>query len=165
MPINREKYHEAILYLCKKLGGEIRGRKKLAKLLYFVDFDYYEKNGTSITGDTYYALPMGPFPTMLEKITHSMEKSGELKIESVEEFGSQYSPTEIYRCSTTCPPSKRLSNDEKQMLDRVAKKYGNLNGKQLEDLSHQEAPYIATELQKEIPYELAYYRGTEFVEV
>lgn len=165
MPINREKYHEVILYLCKKLGGEIKGKKKLAKLLYFVDFDYYEKNGQSITGDTYYALPMGPFPTTLEKITHSMKKDGELKIESVEEFGPQYSPTEIYRCATECPSTTHLSNEEKQMLDRVAKKYGDLSGKQLEDLSHQEAPYVATELQKEIPYELTYYRGTEFVEV
>jgi uncharacterized phage-associated protein len=163
MPINREKYQEAILYLCQKLGGEIRGKKKLAKLLYFADFDYYEKNGQSITGDVYKALPMGPFPTALEQITHSMEKEGDLKIESVEEFGPQYIPTEIYRCLTTA--TTRLTDDEKQMLDRIVKKYGALSGKQLEDLSHQEAPYVATEVPKEIPYELAYYRGTEFTEV
>ena len=41
-------------------------------------------------------------------------------------------------------------------------KYGHLNRKQLEELSHAEAPYIGTELRKEIPYELAFYRGTEF---
>ena len=48
------------------------------------------------------------------------------------------------------------------MLDRIAIKYGQLNGKQLEELSHAEAPFIGTELKKEIPYELAFYRGTDF---
>lgn len=165
MSVNKVKYQEAILYLCQKLGGEIRGKKKLAKLLYFVDFDFYEKNDQSITGDTYYALPMGPFPTMLEKMTRAMEKNGSLKVESVEEFGPDYAPTDIYRCMTTRPSAVHLTTEEKKMLDRVVKKYGSLTGKQLEELSHQEAPYIATELKKEIPFELAYYRGTEFVEV
>jgi len=162
MLINKKKYQEVILYLCQKLGGEIRGKKKLAKLLYFADFDYYEKNGQSITGDIYFALPMGPFPTSLEKITQSMGQNGELKIENIEEFGSQYAPTEVYRCTKKNFLSVQLSVSEKQMLDRIIKKYGGLTGKQLEELSHQEAPYLATEVQKEIPYELAYYRGTEF---
>ncbi|MDO8617920.1 MAG: Panacea domain-containing protein [Candidatus Uhrbacteria bacterium] len=165
MPINKEKYQEAILYLCQQLDGEIKGKKKLAKLLYFADFDYYEKNGQPITGDIYYALPMGPFPTSLEKVIHSMEKNGELKIESVEEFGAEYAPTEIYHCVARHPSVSHLSSEEKLMLDRIAKKYGGLTGKQLEELSHQEAPYVATDIQKKIPYELAYYRGTEFVEV
>ncbi len=43
MTLKKDKYQEVILYLCQKLGGEIRGKKKLAKLLYFVDFDFYEK--------------------------------------------------------------------------------------------------------------------------
>jgi len=41
--ISEKKYKEIILYLAEKLGGEIRGKKKLAKLLYFVDFDFFFK--------------------------------------------------------------------------------------------------------------------------
>ncbi len=48
------------------------------------------------------------------------------------------------------------------MLERIVKKYGGLSGKQLEELSHGEAPYVASGLNEVIPYELAYYRGTEF---
>ena len=65
MAIATKKYKEAIVYLCDQLGGEIRGKKKLAKLLYYMDFDHYEKNHKSITGDIYKALPMGPFPTAM----------------------------------------------------------------------------------------------------
>ena len=38
--ISEKKYKEVILCLAEKLGGEIKGKKKLAKLLYFVDFRY-----------------------------------------------------------------------------------------------------------------------------
>jgi uncharacterized phage-associated protein len=48
------------------------------------------------------------------------------------------------------------------MLDRVIARYGQLNGKQLEDLTHAEAPYIGTEPSQTIAYELSSYRGTDF---
>lgn len=160
MPLNNKKYENAVLYLCQKLDGEIRGKKKLAKLLYFADFDFYEKYARSITGDVYKALPMGPFPASLEQMTSKLSEANSLDIESVENGGS-FNPTEVYRAKSS-PDTSALSDEEMSMLDRVALKYGHLNGKQLEDLSHAEAPYIGTELREEIPYELAYYRGTDF---
>lgn len=169
MPPNQKKYEEAILCLCQGLGGTIKGKKKLAKLLYFADFDFYELNGEPITGDTYYALPMGPFPTNLDTITSSMKAGGKLAVDSIEEFGPGYIRTEVYRRTDSADAFPHLSNQERRMIERTAKKYGALTGKQLEDLSHQEAPYIAvyasTGPQQEIPYELAYYRGTDFSDV
>ena len=160
MTINKKKYENAVLYLCEKLNGEIRGKKKLAKLLYFADFDFYEKNQKSITGDIYRALPMGPFPITLDTLTETMTKSKTIAIDQVEEREG-YNPTEVYR-SLGKPDMTVFDKGETDMLDRIAVKYGHLNGKQLEELSHAEAPYIGTELKKEIPYELAFYRGTDF---
>lgn len=160
MPINTKKYKNTVLYLCQKLNGEIRGKKKLAKLLYFADFDFYEKYAKSITGDTYFALPMGPFPTRLEEMTAQLSKADVLEIRS-EENGGTFHPTEVYRAKAE-PDISALTEEERSMLDRVVMKYGQLNGKQLEELSHAEAPYIGTELSEEIPYELAYYRETDF---
>lgn len=160
MPLHQEKYQNVILYLCQKLQGEIRGKKKLAKLLYFADFDFYEKYARSITGDAYRALPMGPFPASLEEITAHLSKKNALDIESVENGGT-FHPTEVYRAKSN-PDISKLSEEERSMLDRIALKYGHLNGKQLEELSHAEAPYIGTELREKIPYELTYYRGTDF---
>ena len=160
MSLHKKKYRNAILYLCQKLKGEVRGKKKLAKLLYFADFDFYEKTQKSITGDTYRALPMGPFPTTLEEITSEMTKKNFLEIEQIEEREG-YNPTEVYKCLAN-PDLSVFDEEEKKMLDRIITKYGHLTGKQLEELSHAEAPYIGTELRKEIPYELAFYRGTDF---
>ena len=160
MSIEQKKYRNAILYLCSKLRGEVRGKKKLAKLLYFADFDLYEKSQRSITGDTYLAFPMGPMPFALEEITAEMAKENVLGIERIEEREG-YNPTEVYSALAE-PDLSVFDAEEKNMLDRIVLKYGNLTGKQLEELSHAEAPYIGTELRKEIAYELAFYRGTDF---
>ncbi|MEK7582284.1 MAG: Panacea domain-containing protein [Patescibacteria group bacterium] len=160
MSLHRKKYQNAVLYLCQKLKGEVRGKKKLAKLLYFADFDFYEKVQKSITGDVYHAFPMGPVPSALEEITVEMTKKKMLGVEQVKEHEG-YNATEIYKCLIN-PDLSVFDEEEKKMLDRIVVKYGHLTGKQLEELSHAEAPYVGTELRKEIPYELAFYRGTDF---
>ena len=160
MTLHTEKYKQVILYLCSKLGKEVRGKKKLAKLLYFVDFDFFEKNQKYFTGDKYKAFPMGPFPVSMEKITKEMVKEKILNIKSVGERNG-YIATEVYTCLKD-PKDSAFSKEEKEMLNRVITKYGNLNGKQLEDLTHAEAPFCGTKQNEEIFYELAFYRGTDF---
>jgi len=155
--IREKKYKEVILYLAEKLGGEIKGKKKLAKLLYFVDFDFYEKFQKSLTGDVYKALPMGPFPVTMEKVLADMVNEKKIIIKLKKER-ADYNPTEIYRAEKKT--EENFSKEEQKILDRVVLKYGHLSGKQLEDLSHAEAPYIGTAPNQEIAYELAFYRGT-----
>ena len=160
MAIHKTKYQQIILYLCQKLGGELKGKKILAKLLYFVDFDLYEKSQKGVTGEKYFAYPMGPFPETLENITKDMADNKLINIRQ-DKGVNGYNPTEVYKCLVE-PDLSIFDEEEKKMLDRIVLKYGNLSGKQLEELSHAEAPYIGTELKKEIPYELAFYRGTDF---
>ena len=162
MSLQKGKYQNAVLYLCQKLGGELRGKKKLAKLLYYVDFDLYEKRQKPLTGATYKALPMGPFPTGLESVINEMEKKGLISVKQVDEHKG-YIATEVYKCLVE-PKVSVFDKEELEMLDRVATKYGHLNGRQLEQLSHIEAPYVGTKLRDEIPYELAFYRGTNFAD-
>jgi uncharacterized phage-associated protein len=158
--VNEKKYKEVILYLAEKLGGEIKGKKKLAKLLYFVDFDFFEKTQKYFIGDKYKALPMGPFPVSMDKITKEMVKEKILNIKNVSERDG-YIATEIYT-SLKEPKVYSFGEEEIKMLDRVIMKYGHLNGKQLEDLTHAEAPFSGTKQNEEIFYELAFYRGTDF---
>jgi uncharacterized phage-associated protein len=160
MILNQEKYQNTILYLCQNLGGQVQGKKKLAKLLYFVDFDMYENGNVSITGDMYKKLPMGPFPSTLEDITSAMVQAGNLTV--IKKEGTDgYLPTEVYS-STQKANVSIFDENEIKMLHRVVAKYGKLTGKQLEDLSHAEAPFVGTNLKEEIPYELTFYRGTDF---
>ena len=161
MALNRKKYQNAVLYLCWKLGGEIRGKKKLAKLLYFADFDFYEKYQKSITGDIYKAYPKGPLPSALNEIIDRLSKKNAIKVKTVQEWGEEYAPTEVYK-GVAQPDTGIFQREEIQILDRVIKHYGSLNGEQLAELSHAEAPYSAAEPYEKIPYEFTYYRGTDF---
>mgnify|MGYP001591214234 FL=1 len=77
------------------------------------------------------------------------------------ELGNGYNPIEVYS-SLAEPDELILDIEERRMLDRVAIKYGQLNGKQLGELSHAEAPYVGTKPGEDISYELAFYRGTDF---
>lgn len=160
MPINIEKYKNTILYLANKLGGKIKGKKKLAKLLYFVDFDFFEKYENSITGTTYKHLPMGPVPSNLIETLDLLKKEDSLDIQ-IEDLGESMIPMEVYTAKIQA--NKEIFNQQEiEMLDRIINKYGGLNGGQLEQLSHAEAPFNATKLGEEIPYELSFYRETDF---
>jgi hypothetical protein len=48
MVLDKEKYKDAFLYLLCALG-KIEGKKKVCKLFYFLDFDYYESYEPSTT--------------------------------------------------------------------------------------------------------------------
>ena len=49
-----EVFRQVILYVLNKVGNEPNvGEKVLHKLLYFIDFDYYEKFEENLMGETY----------------------------------------------------------------------------------------------------------------
>lgn len=163
--IDTKKYENAILYLCEELGGSLQGKKKLAKLLYFIDFDRYEykESSKSVTGDIYKSWKMGPVPSHFVQVIENMQKTGILKVAETESANG-YLPAATYS-SNTKPDMSVFDKDDICILERVVSRYGRLNGKQLEDLTHTEAPYVGTDLNDEIAYELAFYRGTDFSDV
>lgn len=160
--ISEKKYTNAILFLCKELGGSIVGKKKLYKLLYYIDFDNYEYKESmhSITGDKYLAWEMGPVPCDRGKIIDEMEKKGLIAREEVPVSDGIRNATKYTALKE--PDLKVFSSDEIFIMDHVAKKYGRLTGKQLETLTHSEAPYIGTKPNDIIDYGLAFYRETTF---
>ncbi|MDR1440287.1 MAG: SocA family protein [Clostridiales bacterium] len=164
--INEAKYENAILYFCSQLGGALRGRKKLAKLLYYADFDSYEykESMQSVTGDSYTVLEMGPVPDNYKSVLLRLARAGQIEISRESEMPGG-KPTEVYALAHSAAPNMLVfSEDERFVLARVAKKYGRLNGRQLEALTHAEAPYLATEPNCKIEYGLAFYRGTDFAD-
>jgi uncharacterized phage-associated protein len=144
------------------LGGKIEGKIKLAKLLYYVDFDHfqYKESMKSITGDTYIAKEMGPVPARLDDVIDYSVRSGKLEIETTQLFGLS-NEINIFN-------AKQLTNlrpfllDEQLIIRLDARRLGHYNGAQLTGLSHHEAPFVATPLGSRIDYELAFYREEKF---
>jgi len=159
--LSEEKYKNVILYLAGKVGsGSVRGKKKIYKLLYFLDFDFFEKYEKPITGDIYHKLQMGPAPAYFNVLADELKKEGLLNIKK-RKTGSGYRDTIVYKALSD--PDMRVFNEEEiKMLKRIVKKYGKKTGTELEAITHKEAPYLAVEEGEEIPLELAHYRGTVF---
>lgn len=157
MLLDTKKYKAAFLYLVCGLG-KIEGKKKACKLLYFLDFDYYEAYETPFTGETYVSYKMGPFPQYFQPLAEEMQKEGLIRIESRKR--EEWHENETVTYSPIGTLDYLWTEQERNMLDRIAKKYGVLSGGELEDLTHAEAPYNAVDLNEVIPYEFSFYRGT-----
>ena len=72
-----KKFKEVLLYILNKVGAKPNiGETALYKLLYFIDFDFYEKYETQLTGAKYIKNYYGPTPIEFEKIVEGMEKRG-----------------------------------------------------------------------------------------
>lgn len=156
--LDEKKYKNAILYFCKNVGKRgVWGKKKFYKLFYYLDFDFFEQNEKPITGDVYYKLPMGPAPAYFDAMVKDLTNEQKVLI-TKRPTGVGYNDTVVYT-SSVIPDMSVFSEAEKKMLKAVVRKYGSLSGTQLEDLSHNEAPYKAVEDGEEIPLELAHYRG------
>lgn len=159
--LNEKKYQNAILYFTSNIGqGAVWGKKKLYKLFYFLDFDFFEKYEKPITGDIYHKLQMGPAPSYFDAIAEELKKKGSIDISS-RTTGAGYNNTIVYK-ALKLPDMSVFTQDEINMLKRIIKLYGDKTGLELETLTHKEAPYLAVEDGEEIPYELAHYRGTDF---
>ena len=155
--LNKEKYKEAVLYIANTLK-KIEGMKKAYKLLYFLDFDFYEAYGKPFTGEKYKSLQMGPVPMYFTGIIDELIKEKKIRLEK-----KRMSPTHEYDAIVYQPlkkPTFRFSTQEKKMLNRIIRLYGSRTGKELEKLTHSEAPYNAVELHQVIPYEYSIYRDT-----
>lgn len=155
--LDKEKYKAAFLYIAQSLG-KIEGMKKAYKLFYFLDFDFYEAYGRPFTGDVYKSLQMGPVPIYFPSVTGELVMEGKIRIDH-----QKTSPTHEFDTNIYVPLAKvnySFTDEEKKMLDRIVKLYGSQSGKNLENMSHSEAPYNAVEVGQIIPYEYAIYRDT-----
>ncbi len=160
--MDKTKFKNVILYFTSRAGDAgLQGKVKLAKLLYFADFDFFELYERPLTGAIYRALRMGPCPEKLDAVLDEMIKGDKtLAVDRVE--GGYTNPLVIFRASALIKPEKIFKKEELEMLGFVYHKYSQFNGRELHDISSQEAPFNAVVQGEVMPYELSFYRGKDF---
>ena len=154
--INEKKYKNVVLFFAKKVRNGTLGKLKMMKLLYFLDFDFFEKYGKSVTGDAYLRFENGPVPQMAEKILKEMTGK-DIKI-TKQKIADGYNDRQLIE------PLKDFdlnlfSKEELTMLEEVAEKWEKFSGSEMKMATHGEAPWIATAPNGIIDYNLAYYRN------
>ena len=154
--IDQKKYKNTIIFFAQKIQNGTLGKLKLMKLLYYLDFDFFEKYGRSVTGDQYYRFEMGPVPKMAEKILKGMDGK-EIKI-THRKVADGYNDQQHLEALIDFDLNVS-SKEELVMLEEVATKWDKFTGSEMRDASHGEAPWIASRPNEVIDYNLTYYRN------
>lgn len=154
-----DKFKQVLLYILEKVGGKPNiGLTVLYKLLYFMDFDYYEKYEEQLMGLTYIKNHHGPTPKEFIKVVEEMKKVGEL-----EEVKSQYFKYEQrkYLPRVTADLSK-FNGRELEMIDSVLSRFSDKSAKELSEYSHGDVPWMTHEEGELISYESVFYRNDPY---
>lgn len=155
---NIEKFKQVFLYILKKVGAKPNvGQTVLYKLLYFIDFDYYELFETQLMGLRYIKNHYGPSPVAFAKLVKEMEKDEELEIIKTKRFDhdmTKYLPL-------VEPDLSLLSAKELAHIDKVLAKHSDKSAKELSEFSHKDIPWISADEQAPIEYEAVFYRNED----
>jgi transcriptional regulator with XRE-family HTH domain len=154
--IKPEKLREVLLYILEKVGAKSNvGETVLYKLLYFIDFDYYEKTGQSITGLTYICNHYGPTPAVEFKgVVEGMEEADELERVNTKYFNNvqrKYLPNKKSSL-------KNLTAGEIKHIDETLARLSDKSVSELTELSHYDTPWLVAKQGKKIDYRDVFYR-------
>ena len=156
---NFQKFKEVLLYILARVGARPNiGETVLYKILYFIDFNYYEKYEEQLIGATYIKNKYGPTPTHFHKLIESMKKSGDLVRVAKEYYN--YPQTKYLPCRK--PDISKLSATELDTINDVLNRLGEMNATQISEYSHKDIPWITTEDGDQIKYESVFYRSPEY---
>ena len=155
---NVKKFKEVLLYVLSKVGAKPNiGETALYKLLYFIDFDFYEKFEEQLTGAHYIKNHYGPTPVEFKKIVENME--GKKEIERVKSSYFQYEQKKYLPRRE--PDLKSLSAQEIKHIDEVLARLSDKNANELSDYSHNDVPWKVHKSGEIISYESVFYRDSE----
>lgn len=150
-----DKFKQVLLYVLGKTAGKPNiGMTALYKLLYFIDFDYYEKYEEQLMGLTYIKNHYGPTPREFVKVVEQMKGNEEL--EEVVSKHFQYEQKKFLPHKD--PDLNKLTARELEMVDSVLARYGDMTATQLTSISHEDTPWAVADDGANIDYEHVFYR-------
>lgn len=151
---NMEKFKEVLLYILNKVGSKPNvGETVIYKLLYFIDFDFYEKYEEQLVGATYVKNNYGPTPLEFQKIVEQMADRELVRVKSTYFNFPQTKYLPLRR-----PDLTKLRANEIEVIDNVLNKLSDMNASQISDYSHDDVPWLTTKDDGIIEYESAFYR-------
>ncbi len=151
---NLEKFKEVLLYILGKVGSKPNvGQTVLYKLLYYIDFDFYERYEEQLIGATYMKNHHGPTPKEFIKIVEEMEGEDLIRVDD-EYF--KYPQTKYL--PKRKPDLTKLKAHEIKMIDEVIERLSDLNATEIREYSHNDVPWQTTEEGEVIDYESVFYR-------
>ncbi|TET47829.1 DUF4065 domain-containing protein [candidate division TA06 bacterium] len=153
--LNREKFRQVLLYVLERCGARSNvGESVIYKLLYFIDFNFYELYEQHLTGEAYRKISFGPAPCHFSEIVEKMIEKGELKKIAAEYHGKRqkkYIPQ-------VKPDLSKLDGRELEVIDSAIDRLSSMNASSIIDYAHEDIPCQVTDDKEIIDYESVFYR-------
>lgn len=153
------KFQQVLLYVLTQVGFKPNvGEAVLHKLLYFIDFDYYERFEENLTGVTYVRSASGPAILALGDVLKQMQER-----EYLEPIKSKhYTRLQKKYLPLVLPDLSILSAREIKHVDQVLAHLGHMDARNLETYSRGDLPWKAAKPGKAISYEAVFYRDEKY---
>lgn len=146
-----KKFDELLVYIAEKSKDDPKlGDKKLNKLLYFADMTAYRRTGKPITGAAYQHEEHGPIARPLKKARRSL-KGKRLAVKKREYHGYPQTVT----VALDDPDPSVFTEEELAIVDEILDAYKDMDGKEMEDIAHQEPGWQMTVDGEAMPYRYA----------
>ena len=156
--LDEVKFKEVLLYVLSQTANRPNvGETVLYKLLYFCDFNYYEKYREPMTGATYIKNHFGPTPTDFKKIVQQS-----LGKEIVVDKNKYHGFTQTRYLALKAPDLRKINGAQKEVIDDVIAKLASMSAKQISEYSHDDTPWLTTKDGEEIDYQLVFYRSPAY---
>jgi len=151
---NLDKFKEVLLYVLNRVGSKSNiGETVLYKLLYFIDFDFYEQYEEQLVGASYIKNRYGPTPVEFKEIIK------EMKDKELVEIRNKYFQYDQRKYLPLRPANLTLLKaNEIKIIDEVLEKLSDMNAQQISDYSHNDVPWRTTDNGDIIDYESVFYR-------
>ena len=151
---NLQKFKEILIYILEKVGSKPNvGETVIYKLLYFIDFNFYEKYEEQLIGATYIKNHHGPTPKEFIKVVKEMEGKELIR---VKDSYFQYPQTKYLPLRKS--DLTQFKAHEKEIIDDVLNSLSNMNASEIREYSHNDVPWQTTEDGEVIEYEAVFYR-------
>lgn len=154
--VSLDKLEAVLLYVLGKVGSQPNiGQTVIYKILYFIDFDFYEKHDRPITGLSYYHNHFGPTPgSTFNQLTASLIDAGKLQIVKTK----FHDKPQIKYLANADPDLTSLTGQELVHIDEVLDRLSHKTASQISDYAHWDTPWVVTKPGQRIDYQLSKYR-------
>jgi uncharacterized phage-associated protein len=142
--VNQDKVLETLVFIASERPGI--DVFHVCKVLYFAEKAHLNQYGRPISGDTYFALPRGPVPTLAYDMVKGDPKVGGAMLEKVGAAlaSDKASEDDYTRIRARRQPNLDLfSESDLECLKAAIARYADMDPQKLLKLAHEESGYLS----------------------
>ena len=158
MKFNRKKYIDLIMYILSQSYNKPGfGKTVLCSILYFIDFNYYERYGDLLTNETYIKSKKGIEPKHFKEISQELIAKKQLFLKK-----EPYYNRTIHRYILTIIPDLKFDQKELDIINFSIHYLINNNASTITKYAIKDPPIIIADLGETIDFRYVFSRNENY---